>query len=267
MIDERARRGFTAAGRYDASRPSYPREAVTWMRTVCALDERSTIVEIGAGTGLMTRLLGPVGRLIAVEPVPEMRKLLRTRVPYAEVIDGTARQLPLPSGIADAVVVAQAFHWFADMEALTEISRVLKARGTLVLIWNVKDPGDAMMEAIDRILAPYRLSSPGFASVPWRGLFEQAGSPLALTSHETFTFRESLTLARLKERVLSTSYIALLDATRQDEVLAEIESLAGSPADSTVIEMRYLTEVFVARRWTPRHRVARRGAARRQPAR
>jgi SAM-dependent methyltransferase len=179
--------------------------------------------------------------------------VLGARVPHAEVIDGTAQQLPLPSGIADAVVVAQAFHWFADMEALAEISRVLKARGTLVLVWNVKDPRDATMEAIDRILSPYRLSSPGFASVPWRGLFELPAAPLSLTLHQTFAFQESLTLALLKERVLSTSYIALLDGPRQDAVLIEIERLAGSRAESTVVEMRYLTEAFIARRQATRH--------------
>jgi ubiquinone/menaquinone biosynthesis C-methylase UbiE len=195
----------------------------------------------------MTRLLLPVGRMIAVEPLPEMRDVLRRQVPKAEVVDGTAEEIPLPSALADAVVVAQAFHWFAGSQAAQEIARVLKPEGALVLVWNEKLPQDPMMEGIDAILAPYRLSSPGFASTPWREVFEKADAPLRLTSHDTFPFEESLTLHRLKGRVLSTSYIALLEKRLQSSVLRQLEELVSSTADDAPIAMKHHTEVFVAR--------------------
>jgi len=146
MIDNRAARGFRAAEHYDAYRPGYPSAVIAFIRETARLDQRSTVVDLGAGTGLMTRLLGPVGRLIAVEPVPEMREALRVRVPEAEVMEGTAERMPLPSAMADAVVVAQAFHWFANAQAVLEIGRVLKPGGVLVLVWNVRDPDDHFME-------------------------------------------------------------------------------------------------------------------------
>jgi SAM-dependent methyltransferase len=252
MIDDRAARGFEAAAHYDAYRPSYPPEAIAFIREAGRLDERSTLVDLGAGTGLMTRLLLPVGRLIAIEPVPEMRNTLLARVAGAEAMDGTAEDIPLPSATADAVVVAQAFHWFANSQALSEIARVLKPDGALIPIWNVKDPRDPVMEELDAILAPYRLSSPGFASTPWREVFETGVSPLRLVSHETFSYQETLALRQLKGRVLSTSYITLLEERLQAAVLLELERLVGSAgdvkaADDAPITMRYQTEVFVAR--------------------
>jgi SAM-dependent methyltransferase len=248
MIDERAARGFAAADHYDTHRPGYPPAAVAFIRERAALNRRSTVVDLGAGTGLMTRLLLPVGRLIAIEPVPEMRATLRARVPEAEVFDGSGEQMPLPSAVADAVVVAQAFHWFANSAAVREIARVLKPEGVLVLVWNVRNRRDHLMEQIDQALAAYRLRSPGFDSTPWPEVFNQEGSALRLVSHETFAFEERLTLAQLKGRTLSASYISVLEEGNKAAVLAELEDLIGSIADDAPVLARYQTEAYVAQR-------------------
>ena len=248
-IDKRAVKGFAAAAEnYAAYRPGYPSAAVAFIRRQAGLDESSTVLDLAAGTGLMTRLLFPVARLVAVEPVAEMRAALPLCAPGAEVLDGTAEDIPLPSGSADAVVVAQAFHWFADAEAVREIARVLKPRGALLIAWNVKDPRDPLMTGIDAILAPYRSTSPGYSSTPWRDVFYEADSPLRLVAHETFPFEEPVTLGQLKGRVLSTSYVALLDTGLQAEVMRRLDRLVGSEDNSTPVCMRYQTEVFVARR-------------------
>jgi len=248
MIDERASLGFAAADRYHAYRPSYPPAATAFIREAAGFDERSTVVDLGAGTGLMTRLLSPVGRLIAIEPVPSMRETLRRQVLEAEVIEGSAEEMPLRTAEADAIVVAQAFHWFANLRALSEIARVLKPEGALVLVWNVRDPHDLSMKRIDAILEPYRLNSPGFASTPWRELFDEAESPMRLISRDTFPFEEQLTLRRLKGRVLSTSYIALLQASLRSAILRELEGLFDSATDGAHVVMPYTTDVCVARR-------------------
>jgi len=248
MIDDRAARGFVAAEHYDAHRPGYPPEAVAFIREADGVGENSTVVNLGAGSGLMTRLLSPVGRLIAVEPLPEMRQVFRVQVPQAEVLAGSAEAIPLPSVVVDAVVVAQAFHWFANRKALSEIARVLKTEGTLLLVWNVKDPQDPLMRAIDDILAPHRLGSPGHDSTPWRGVLEAEDSPFVMASHKTFSFKELKAVDGLKDRVLSASYIALLDEPRREAVLGEIENLVHPPGDDRPVIMKYLTEVYVARR-------------------
>jgi SAM-dependent methyltransferase len=252
MIDDRAARGFRAAEHYDAYRPSYPSAAVAFIRETARLGPQSTVVDLGAGTGLMTRLLAPVGCLIAVEPVPEMRETLRARVPEAEIVEGTAERMPLPSASADAVVAAQAFHWFANPRAVREIARVLRPEGVLALVWNQGDPSDALMKSIDTALAPYRLDGPRFALTPWREVFDTDDSPLTITEHMTYPSEEPLTLRGLKSRVLSYSYIALLDERAQATVMRRLDELAGlaqdaRATDDTAIVVRHLTEVYVAR--------------------
>lgn len=248
MIDDRAARGFIGAEHYEAFRPSYPAAAADYIRQTGRLDERSTMVDLGAGTGLMTRLLRPVERLLAIEPVPAMRDVLRKAVPEAEVMDGTAGEIPLPSAAADMVLVAQAFHWFADRDAVREIARVLKPEGLLALVWNTRDSDDPFMEQLYTVLAPYRLDSPGYDSTPWRKVFDGKDAPLGIASHKSFPWEESLTLAHLKGRVRSTSYIALLETPVQVVVMRELEALVGSEADDAPVSMRHRTEVFIARR-------------------
>jgi SAM-dependent methyltransferase len=248
MVDQRAARGFVRAEEYERYRPSYPPGAVAYIRESGCLDERSTVVDLGAGTGLMTRLLHPVGRLIAVEPLSEMRAVLHERVPETEVVEGAAEAIPLATGIADAVVVAQAFHWFANPEALSEIARVLKTEGALFLVWNENDPDDELMRRLDAGLAHYRRGSPRYGEAVWREVFAGGDAPMGLTAHATFPFAETITLGQLKGRVLSASYIARLEKDRQSRVLRELEQMIGSAVDGTAVAMKHLTHIHVAHR-------------------
>src|SRR5207248_7859769 len=98
-IHPRAAVGFaSAADIYERARPSYPQDAIDWLVAQTGLGPGHTVVDLGAGTGKLTRLLVPTGaRVVAVEPIPEMR----AHIAGAEVIDGTAEAIPLPSASAD----------------------------------------------------------------------------------------------------------------------------------------------------------------------
>jgi SAM-dependent methyltransferase len=96
------------------------------------------VLDLGAGTGKLTQVLAArYARVIAVEPLDELRALLAVRVPEAEVRAGAAEAIPLDDGSVDAVFAGQAFHWFANDTAVGEIARVLRAGGVLALLWNV----------------------------------------------------------------------------------------------------------------------------------
>ena len=95
------------------------------------------MLDLGAGTGKLTRVLADrYARVIALEPLEELRAILEERVPQAEPLAGLAEAIPLPDASVDAVFAGQAFHWFANEVALAEIARVLRPGGVLARLWN-----------------------------------------------------------------------------------------------------------------------------------
>ena len=135
MDPRRALSFGTAADAYALARPTYPVDAVRWV-----LGDAGRVLDLGAGTGKLTSVLLDLGLdVVAVEPDDAMRALVD---PRAEVLAGTAEDLPLPDDSVDAVVVGQAWHWFSLPEALASVRRVVRPGGTLGLLWNVLDDTD-----------------------------------------------------------------------------------------------------------------------------
>ena len=102
------------------------------------VSDEATVLDLGAGTGKLTRVLADrYARVIALEPLAELRVILEERVPQAEPLAGLAEAIPLPDTSVDAVFAGQAFHWFANEVALAEIARVLRPGGVLARgCWN-----------------------------------------------------------------------------------------------------------------------------------
>ncbi|KAF1984648.1 methyltransferase [Aulographum hederae CBS 113979] len=140
-----AQTGFAKGASYDQHRPSYPPEAVESILQAAhvAGQPQATIVDLAAGTGKFTVLLDARDEqfeVLAVEPHEGMRKELeRKELRKVTVKDGLSTSIPAADESVDAVVVAQAFHWFANEESLKEIHRILKPSGTLAMVWNVED--------------------------------------------------------------------------------------------------------------------------------
>jgi SAM-dependent methyltransferase len=169
---------------YERGRPGWPREAVELPGLVPA----ATVLDLGAGTGKLTRVLVPLfDRVVAVEPADAMRRLLVTLCPGAEARAGNAREIPLPDGSVDAVFAAEAFHWFDDDRSLAEMARVLRAGGSLVLMWNLPaGPWEPSITAVEARLHerppegafdydPLDLDGPRRGDGDWSGSFAAAG--------------------------------------------------------------------------------------------
>ena len=123
-----------AADAYERSRPSYPADAVARLAAELEIRPARRVLDLAAGTGKFTRLLAEIGAdLVAVEPSAAMRSQFAVVLPDIPLHEGTAEQIPLADDSVDAVVVAQAFHWFDAEPALAEISRVLRPEGRLGL--------------------------------------------------------------------------------------------------------------------------------------
>jgi SAM-dependent methyltransferase len=146
-----------AAAEYELGRPEWPDDVAR----VGDLPGTAEVLDLGAGTGKLTRVLARrFARVIAVEPDPSMRALLRRGASGYLVLDGSAEAIPLEDGSVDGVFSGDAFHWFDWPRALEEIARVLRPGGTLVLTfytgpWETEPPFPAEATAIaERYRAP-----------------------------------------------------------------------------------------------------------------
>jgi SAM-dependent methyltransferase len=143
QAEEWLRRGSSfgaVAGVYAEHRPDYAEAAVRWAVEPVRSRQPLRVVDLGAGTGKLTATLARIGAdVTAVEPDQEMLAHLRRELPSVRALPGSAEQIPLPDGSADAVVAGQAMHWFDMDRALPEIARVLAPGGVLAGLWNVDD--------------------------------------------------------------------------------------------------------------------------------
>jgi ubiquinone/menaquinone biosynthesis C-methylase UbiE len=178
-IHDAAAAGFAVgAGAYVTGRPDYPPEAAQWLREVLGLGPGKTVLDLGAGTGKFIRYLKDTGaRVVAVEPVDAMRAELSRRHHDVDALAGTAEAIPLPDASLDAVVCAQAFHWFATTRALPEIRRVLRVGGMLGLIWNVRDESVPWVAAVSAITTPMRATRRATRAAPGNASFRPRDSP------------------------------------------------------------------------------------------
>ncbi|MGZ4388240.1 MAG: class I SAM-dependent methyltransferase [Gaiellaceae bacterium] len=136
---------------YERARPGWPPEVAD----VPGVPATATVLDLGAGTGKLTRVLVPrFAHVVAVEPPDAMRRLLVALCPGAEAVAGTGQEIPLPDGSVDAVFAAEAFHRFDDEHAVAEIARVLRPGGAVVLAWNLPvGPWEPSTAAAERLLA------------------------------------------------------------------------------------------------------------------
>lgn len=221
----------SAADAYEKGRPDYPRGAIELLLDTLRIDAASTVLDLGAGTGKLTRLLVPTGaRLLALEPVEGMRRKLVQMVPSATVVDGVAEAIPLPEASVDAATAAQSFHWFHGDLALAEIHRVLRPRGRLALLWNVRDERVEWVARISRILDGHGRDAPQHRLGAWRRWFTETRLFAPLGEHE-FTHTQELDEGGLLERVASISYIAALPLKERYSVLNEVRELVTSHPD------------------------------------
>lgn len=247
-IDPVAAAGFSkAADVYERARPSYPLEAVDWMVAQTGLGAGKTVVDVGAGTGKLTRLLGASGaRVVAVEPIAEMRALIDGA---DEVLDGTAEKLPLTDGAADVVTVAQAFHWFDLDKALPELHRVIAPGGSLVLFWNMRDLENPLQRGVEDLLKPLRGYVIGQQEGYWRAPLAESGlfgEPVT----GNFSYEQQFTTEDLCDRVASTSFVAAMSAVEREELLVRVRALAHGLEEP--FPFPYLTEVLVIPRLSDR---------------
>ena len=153
---------------YDRVRPPYSRVLLDRAEKLLELDARARVLDLGAGTGRVTRELARrFEHVVAVEPDERMRAL------HGEALAGSAEAIPLEDASVDAVFVGEAFHWFDPDAAIPEIARVLRPRGGLAILWTHWWETEPPLpeEALALLREPWDRSQP-HRRPPWRGAFD-----------------------------------------------------------------------------------------------
>jgi len=226
---------------YERTRPSYPPAVVDWLAEQLGIDATATVLDLGAGTGKLTRALIQRGaHVIAVEPGPEMLAQLQRVVPEAEAILGSAEEIPLPTDAVDVVVCGQSFHWFRIDEALPEIRRVLRTGGGLGLIWNLRHPDDPLQNEITELLGPLAPSGHAHEQSYAAAFVHEALNDV--TSH-VVSFEEELDADAVVERIASISFVAAASEARRRDLELELRALVAARGGRAAF--RYVTEAYV----------------------
>jgi len=203
---------------YERGRPTYPAAALDWLLEPPPSGPR--VVDLGAGTGKLTRLIRDRGLPVtAVEPSPGMREQLARSVPGVPVVAGSAEEIPLPSGSADVVLVAQAWHWVDPVRAVPEVARVLAPGGRLGLLWNVRDDTADWVHRLDEIIGNRDRRSDLSAVV---------GAPFAPVQRSSFPWVNRIGPSSLLDLVASRSAVILMPADERAALLREVRQLMAT---------------------------------------
>jgi SAM-dependent methyltransferase len=241
--DDLAKRGFTNGELYDSARPNYAPEAIDYIVNTLDLDTHSRVLDLGAGTGIFARQIAArVARVTAVEPSAPMRAALSARSPSIDVLEGRDVSIPLKDASVDAVVVAQAFHWFDAPRALVEIHRVLAEGGGLALVWNSRDETldwvRRLGEVVERVRPASLEGEHDVGALRDSGLFFEV-------EHARFSHVQSLTPEDLARLVQSRSYVAVLNDLEREELLEDVARVIAPLGESLLLP--YVSDVYCAK--------------------
>lgn len=236
---QRSRAFGSVAASYERGRPGYPEEAVRW----AVGRDTGTVLDLGAGTGKLTRTLAALGyETIAVEPDNAMRAVIAETSPTTRAFTGSAEVIPLLAHSVDAVVVAQAWHWFDHARAAAELARVVRPGGYVALLYNIRDERVPWVERFARATGERF----GAASEPLEFDGVRGRSGFGPVENREFAHVERLSIDDLVALARSFSFVALLPDDERTQVVASVEAIGrGAAGPDGLVDLPY--RLFAAR--------------------
>lgn len=235
---------------YVQYRPTYPGAFIGYLYAEVGFAPASRIADIGAGTGIFSRLLLEKGsRVFCVEPNADMLRAARNglgQFPDCEFVQASAENTGLPDKSVDFVTATQAFHWFDRARFKHECQRILKDGGKVMLAWNSRDADEEVTRENARI---NKLMCPKFAGFSGGS----AEDPEAYADFfkdgrcEFRTFRNDLRFDReaFIGRCLSASYAPLPGASAYEEYRAKIAELFEKYSRDGILPMGNIVRSYV----------------------
>lgn len=236
---------------YAVSRPSYPTSMFDALCEKGVLSEDMTAADIGAGTGIFTRLLSQyVRRVYAVEPNEEMRLAAEIGGSNDNVtfVDGNAERTSLPDGSVDVITAAQAFHWFDASAFSAECKRIFNKNRSnrVVLVWNDRDTSDGLIRAnfeVNREFCPNFKGSSNGADIDG-GVFGFFGGKFELLTFEnTVMYGEDAFL----QRNFSSSYAPKKGDGTFEPYSSALKEVFRRFAENGFIKYPYVTKCYIGK--------------------
>jgi SAM-dependent methyltransferase len=216
--------------------------SVQWMLSpVIDPDTSIRVVDVGAGTGKLTRVVEALGaQTVAIDPDPDMLARLHHELPAIPTFAGTAEEMPLPDASVDAVVLGQAWHWVDPAAASAEAGRVLRSGGVLGLIWNIRD------DNVDWVAEMTGIMHSSNAEIMIAEGGPEVAEPFQGLESRTWEWVRPMTRDALFDMARSRSYLITAAADERARIERELGVLfdrLGATGDA-ILELPYVTQAY-----------------------
>jgi SAM-dependent methyltransferase len=234
---------------YIRSRPSYPGEMLDYLKANQVLLPASVIADIGSGTGISSKCFLDGGfSVIGIEPNGPMREASEEYLrsyPAFSALNGTAESTNLIEQSVDAIVCAQAFHWFDRQAAKSEFKRILKPEGYTLLIWNERrNTSSDFMRVYDDFV---KMFGTDYNEVNHQNttldVIASFYAPQSFQEH-VFENHQDFNFEGLRARVLSCSYMP--DETHKDYefMMYVLKKIFRRYQQDGIVKFEYDTKVY-----------------------
>ena len=251
--------GFDPSG-YEAGRPDYPSFVYDELRDNCGLTPGARVLEVGPGTGIVTRrLLAAGAEVVAVEPDPSLAAYLRkaNTNEHLQIIGSSLEDVEIDDATFDLAIAATSFHWVDQEVGLRKLGRVIRPGGWITLWWTLfRDPNhpDPFSTAVEELLGPAT-----------RGAFDEPGRPpyqlddehrrrdlarwamVDEVTSQLVPWTCDLTPSQARALYASMATVIRRPPSEQQELLNELEELATGVFGGRV-ERNFITALYTGRR-------------------
>ncbi|EPJ53088.1 MAG: hypothetical protein OFPI_11890 [Osedax symbiont Rs2] len=236
---------------YVKYRPSYPQALIDCLIDQAKLTGNTQIADIGAGTGIFSKLLLEQGLTVtAVEPNANMLAAAKAQLSdnnRFSYLNNNAEQTGLADQSIDLICAAQAFHWFNTAQSKQEFKRILKPDGYLALIWNQRSMQQPLQIEYDQLLGEFcsdysRVNHMNLTAEVLASCFAQdVMQQYSFHNHQTFE------LSGLIGRIQSTSYCPATDSQSYQQLMAAVKVLFCKYQVGGKIRLEYETKLYLGK--------------------